>query len=610
MSTDITIEAKPKRTAVSFDDFVRNDLDGVIRAITLVIDDDEHAAEVLQRSVASAYRQWSTIGFDNDPQHQIFADAIATVARDSNRADELYGEAAIIAFFGLGWAKEHVSAALNLSTNEVQDQLSTAEQEHDRRDRSEFPDQLQLLSKTDHVRSQLEDAPLIKLDIAGIKLTGRKATTRNRLATLVVGLATLAVAGSMIANRAASSAPTAAPAPSDTTAEATPGSGAPDRQGTGDELAGEVGNEPRAGLVREPELIATDGAGGFAGVRSPSAQNRQAVFTRSLDGEIWELASRWNLSPTATFERFERSGDEYIAWISGVPQSSESVIGTVAFSQNLIAWTVLELSIDDEAPRGLIYEPTIDDLSVSGTNVLALVTTNVEVNFAALMLSEGYTCGRTITPEEVTVNLCNDFELDVFSFSDVSRLPDRNRLFVSRDGLPFVQIAAPFGNQAAAHLTTVNGAFAMTDETGVRFAQSFDAATWQTVVAGKPPFPVRAAATNIENDVVGVGDTADDETVVFRNTGGVTTTVSLGELIGEVSPDAQAIVAAGPTRWVIYVYESANAWLLSSPDGVTWHVEQNSPLGSTPRLLVGDDEALIQWIGEGGETITQAVLLP
>ena len=130
---------------------------------------------------------------------------------------------------------------------------------------------------------------------------------------------------------------------------------------------------------------------------------------------------------------------------------------------------------------------------------------------------------------------------------------------MSRDGLPFAQTDAPFGDQAAAHLTTVNGAFAITDETGVRFAQSFDAETWQTVVAGKPAFPVRAAATNIENEVVGVGDTADDETVIFRNTGGVTTTVLLRELISDVGPDVQAILAAGPTRWVIYAYESGNA---------------------------------------------------
>ncbi len=277
----------------------------------------------------------------------------------------------------------------------MQDQLTTAEQEHDRRDRSEFPDQFQLLSKAEHVRKQLEDAPSIKLDIAGIERTRRKTTTRNRLAALVVGLAALAVAGSFIADRATSSAPTAAPAPSDTAAEVTPDSETPDREGSADELAGAIGNGPRVDLVPMPELIATDGAGGFVGVRSPSAQNRQAVFTRSLDGTTWELASRWNLGPTAMFDRFERSGDEYIAWISGVPQSSESVIGTVAFSQDLIAWTVLELSIDDEAPRGLVYEPAIDDLTVSGTNVLALVTTNVEIDFAALMLSEGYTCGRT-----------------------------------------------------------------------------------------------------------------------------------------------------------------------------------------------------------------------
>jgi len=608
---DITLEAPAKAEVVDFADYARAALDDLGPAVAVAIGDDQIAIDALTASLTNVREHWKEVGAD--PDRYVFAGAIGHVINERAATGEpaatqlpLLGPACAVAYFGLDWTLEETSAGLQLSREAVGHHLAAARERGIARE----PTKELRFDVRHQVRELIEKQPSPMVDVARIDRRYRRGLRRRTIqrAGVAVALAigALVLLAQLVARPerlATEPPPTAVPPTATPIADV----------GTAGAVAGAIGNEPRPDLVPRPKLIATDGDGGFVGVRSPSPQNAQAIFTRSTDAETWGLASRWNLGPGVSISRFERSGRFFLAWIEGSAQTSDTVIGTVGISQDLIAWTVVELAIDDPAPFGLVYDIEIADVSVSGENILALARTTVEINFAALSLSEGYTCGQTVTQDEVSVKLCNDAELDVLSLSGIETLPEANRLFVSRGGLPFEETEVPFDNRAAVNLTTVNGMFAFTDESGLRFATSSDADSWKIITAGKPPFPVRAAATNPLGEIVGVGIGSAGQLALFHNNGQAANTVvrNLSELVGDIELGAQALVASGPSTWVVYLYEpEGRAWLLNSDNGIDWRVERwTAPSGDEPILLVGDNEALIQWIDDAGETFTLGVPL-
>jgi len=609
--TDITLENEPAVQAASFEDYVQGPLEPVWQAVAAVFDypafefAPDFAEHAFDHALTNARLRWSDAQVYDAPDLWVFANAVAY--QRTTKRDELTARACTVANVAFEASANDIATALDLTPESVASILDQAPID---------------------TAQQIQHQPARPARVAGV--VHRHRTRRRRRNLKLVGMAaalllTLGLLAQLVArpDRVAveplvepEAQPVSTPVASPTTL------GAP--------AAGEIGQEPRPDLIPWPEHITTDGQGGFIGVRSPSPQNPQVVFTRSNDGETWSLASRWGLGAGATISRVERSGEYFMVWIDGTAQSSDSVIETVGISRDLIAWTVFELAVDDPDPIGLTYTSEVASVSVSGNNILTLVTTTVDIDFDELLLSQGYTCGETITETEVSVNLCNA-DLDVLSLSDVETLPERNRLFVSRDGTPFQQIELPFDSRTASHLTSVNGAFAVTDETSLRFAQSTDAREWQIITAGKPPFPVRAAETNQAGAVVGVG-TEDGELVLFhhdgqaRNTtstplealvgptsedGQVSTTTStpLETVAGPISQDVQAVVGAGPGGWAVHLMEpDIGSWLLTSPDGRDWSlVALGDPVGTEHRLLVGRDKVIAQWSGDDGNSGTTIV---
>ena len=336
----------------------------------------------------------------------------------------------------------------------------------------------------------------------------------------------------------------------------------------------------------------------------------------SDDGITWEHSHGWPLKEGTFITHFARAtaGDGYVAIIQGFQTAGSDPLATLATTTDLFNWNTVDFDIDVDQPNGLIYEPSITDVqaqvSEEDTSVQVLVSTHVEIDFGALLLSEGYTCGHQVTRTEVTVNLCNDTQLDVLSLLDIDELPAQNQMFVSTNGDPFQVEPLPWIEAVDHPITTSADLFTLPDQDGVPYELSADRVLW-IATSSRFPIEVRAVARNADDDLVGVGRLDDGEIVIF-SFDGATTTIPVAEIVGDVQPDIAAVVAAGAQRWVIYLNEpQVRGWILTSADGKAWQAVPTAAANTAdPLVLVGDDEALLQWRDADDELITLAVPLP
>lgn len=596
---DITL-TRQDREPVDFEEFVADRLGLTARGVTVALEHHPRTSDWLVESVRDARRQWDVLGFDDAPEHFVFASTIALAGAAGNGSPQTIERAVAVARWSFGWSTTAIASTMAIETETVADIMERA--------RSHFPlrDRNDRASAAERARAEVAAAVVELPDAAALAPVKPERKRRVVAVCGAVVLGVVVLAGALLGR--SERAPLA---------ELTPPS--QDRTET-------AASEPATTTVRqallaldEPEttgqefsprasdLIAPDGFGGFMAVQQPTNANWDIVFGQSSDGTVWDEVGRTTSRPDLAIQQFGRSGDSFFIITDNPADPAASIVGV---STDVQRWDWLDLRVEHTAPPGLEFATAISDVSISGDNVLALVSTTVEIDFAALSLSEGYTCGHKIDEGEVTVNMCNGSELDVLSVSRIDKLPARRQLFVSRDQRPFVPARVPFSDETVARLTNANGAFGITDQRGIPFATSVDGATWQTASAAEPPLEIRSSATDDQGAVAGLG-AAGTELVLFGHQAGQTTITPLRDLIPNVRDDVSAVVSSGRGQWAIYLHDPlTNAWLLNSTDGITWNVAPASASGAiTPQLLVGDDEAVVQWIDTYGVAVTLALPL-
>lgn len=600
MSTDITIEAVPD-TRLSFDDFASRSLHRLGQAIQIVAKDPELADAALSHGVQSVFINWTRQRSFEEAERTVFREAVrycgefatapnttsedATPPVSATEGGEVDVLADAIAVHVFGWSNYVDPAPTDLVNERRTGTLGHA-------------------TDSEHIREQVLAAEPAQVNLQTITGTSA-ASTRRRTVTIalasIAALLTLGALAQFVAN----------PQRTEQAQDTPPIVGVPLERpsfpGENMELEPWV---PPAEREAAPPIISAYGPQGFVGMRPPVPPESTVVFLTSTDGRTWTRAGSWDMGSAAPVDRLERMGDRVVVW-SESPDRRDSRSPRLAMSSDLQTWTIIDLPALEPQPFGLIYQSRVADLLVREETVVARVSTDVAIDFAALSLSEGYTCGQSITDAAVTVNLCNS-QLDVLSFSNVEKLPAPNRLFLSREGQPFEATSEPFGRETAARLFLTDDSFVIADETGVAFATSDDARTWQATSARKPPFVVTMSATNNAGQVLGTGKTASGDPMLFFNNGPNTTSTLLSQIVADASADATVLVASGPGKWVVYVHEpDGRAWIAASSNGLDWNVaDADPPTIDGMQLIAGERHALLHVNGTDGVSTTTVIPLP
>jgi len=607
MSTDITVEPKPE-TTLSFDDFTRDQLPLVARAVQFVAETGDQADAALTAGTLSVFQNWAQqLDAEHARQH-VFGEAIRHHRRHRDASadcgdvatepDDITSTAVSIAHHVFDWNAAATMAMLGLTANQHFDQVG--DQEEGAR-----------------LRAEVAQASPARVDLPAI--TERNASSRRRAAGIAVGAIVALLLIGALAQRVAGPEPAQDPGAVSVAFErpSFPGENVSLEPSTtfqrpvfpGERIDLE---QPRPTSQRflAPSLIIADRTNGFIGIRPPNVVDDATIAVSSSNGSNWKPASSWDLAPNMTVTRFEWVGDGFAIWLEHA-NTPDRLDPLVAISKDLETWTTLDLNVDEPQPVGLKYRSEVLDLAMKGDQVLVLLRTEVEIDFPALSLGEAYTCGHSITDDAVTVDQCNS-EIDVLSFGGVQELPAPSRLFISSNGQPFQPSAAPFDRGTTAGLTTVNGAFAIYNDTRLQLATSTDGLTWLPGADQGSAIAVPMSAANEVGQVLWAGEDISGQPFLFFNGGSGATGIGLRQIVAQVSNDATVLVASTPTRWATYVYQpDGRAWIASSDDGLNWAAAEVAPPdGTDVRFIASDDTALVQSIDGSGESFITAIALP
>lgn len=590
MSFDITLEAKPARARRDFDGFARTSLPLLAQALSLIVDDQDAADAAVHEATIQAHRRWDQIGFDDEPERWFFSFALDRCSDDA--AEELVDRASVVAHLVLSWPVADVASVLGVGPADVDQALeTTASAQVEPQGSHDSP--VAILRA--NLRSEAAAIEISLPDLGQLKRAER-TRRRGRVTVLVTAaLLALAVVGTLIANVDRASSATPVPPPQATTmpdpGEATVVASTPVPAQT-----------TSVQLVDTPRLISTDGAGGFVGATPAGFLNpRGTEFSTSSDGQVWEFAGQWTLKEDEHVERFERVGESYFAWVVNPTVPDQPTI-KIGMSQNLTDWTTLKIPVDNPTPQGLTFSSSVLDIAASGSTVLALVETDVRINFADFNLTESYTCGTERSTRFVTIKLCNGGLLDIGSGSPDTSLPGPHQLYLSEDSGPFVAVSTQFEMQPNTRLAMLAGRYALNGPTGLPYVVSPDGRRW-TIFLNRLAADYDIASVDANGTILSL-DLEDDEptTIGYFEPGVLLHGTELRDVLGYEPAVAQVGIESGPAGWAVIITEAGASSVLFSQDGLEWQqIYYGNELYSTrtsesPRAFIGSEEVLVQTI--------------
>lgn len=616
MSTDITLEESGQPQRINFDAFASGELPQLARAVAASVDDPALAITAVAAATEGVQRSWNRYGYEGTAATWTFAQAITTCAESEPTATN---RGIVAATYWLDWDRSTIATALRMSDDHVDSALDEAIAENERaaEHESDRPaDETPESRLRQAVRQRASDAAIDLPDTAALQQRFRRQRTTKRAAVAAIGLAIVALIGTLFTTSrqtittaplqpeaAATEEPTSSPIAQATAApELRP---TPSGAVTADRLAI---LEPPPDGVRPPQLVATTPIGDFVGARSPTFRSpRSATFSTSTDGIMWEFAGGWGLGDYEYLKHFEQIDGRYFALVDNALAPNPPNPIKIGVSEDLLTWQELILPVNDVAPTGLRYAVQVISLAAANDVVYVLVETDVDVDYESLALVESYTCGRTTTPRQILIDLCNGGVYEV----DQSRAPDQHRVFASNADGPFQQLHwafGPFDSDSSPSIVSTTSGFDVTTPQGLSFASSDVDNSWQLLESfAIPEDEILASGRNTSGDVLGLRGTASTPVQIFLTDSSGTQLQDLTLVIGDIEPPQAIDVASGEAGWAIsFADDSGDSWVLHSADGQRWKVlVADLPASSEQQLFVGDDEVLVRSMAGTGPVLTR-----